>query len=123
MEFLYLLEKIRNPVSDFFFSLVTHLGEETVFLAIAIIFFWCIDKYRGYYVLMTGLLGTVINQWLKIVCRVPRPWVKDPDFTTVKNAQAEAGGYSFPSGHTQNIAGTFGAIGATSKKRWQWNHI
>lgn len=118
MEFLYLLEKIRNPVSDFFFSLVTHLGEETVFLAIAIIFFWCIDKYRGYYVLMTGLLGTVINQWLKIVCRVPRPWVKDPDFTTVKNAQAEAGGYSFPSGHTQNIAGTFGAIGATSKKRW-----
>ena len=118
MEFLYLLEKIRNPIFDFIFSTITHLGEETLFLALAIIFFWCVDKYRGYYILMTGFLGAVINQWLKIVCRVPRPWVKDPGFTTVDNAQAEAGGYSFPSGHTQNIAGTFGAIGATAKRRW-----
>ena len=118
MNFLYLLEKIRNPVFDFFFSTVTHLGEELFFLALAIIFFWCIDKYRGYYILMIGLLGTVVNQWLKIVCRVPRPWVKEPGFTTVMDAQAEASGYSFPSGHTQNIAGTFGAIGATSRHRW-----
>ncbi len=118
MEFLYLLEKIRNPISDFFFSTVTKLGEEMVFLALAIIFFWCIDKYRGYYIMMTGFIGTVINQCLKIVCRVPRPWVKDPGFTTVNNAQLEAGGYSFPSGHTQNTTGTFGAIGATSSRRW-----
>ena len=118
MEFLYLLEKIRNPVFDFFFSLVTHIGEETVFLALAIIFFWCINKYEGYYILITGLVGTVINQWLKIICRIPRPWVKDPKFTIVESARAEATGYSFPSGHTQNVAGTFGAIGCFAKRRW-----
>ena len=118
MEFLYLLEKIRNPILDFIFSTITHLGEETVFLALAIIFFWCIDKYRGYYMLLTGLIGTVVNQALKLVCRVPRPWVKDPGFTVVDSAVKEATGYSFPSGHTQSIAGTFGAIGATSKRRW-----
>ena len=118
MEFLYLLEKIRNPVFDFIFSTITHLGEETIFLALAIIFFWCIDKYRGYYILLTGLIGTVVNQALKLICRVPRPWVKDPGFTVVDSAVKEATGYSFPSGHTQNIAGTFGAIGATSKRRW-----
>ena len=118
MEFLYLLEKIRNPILDFFFSLVTHLGEEIIFLAVAIIFFWCINKYEGYYILITGLVGTVVNQTLKLICRVPRPWVKNPNFTIVESARAEATGYSFPSGHTQNIAGTFGAIGAPSKKKW-----
>ena len=118
MDFLYLLEKIRNPVFDFFFSLITHIGEETVFLAVAIIFFWCINKYEGYYILITGLVGTVINQALKLFCRIPRPWVKDPNFTIVESAKAEATGYSFPSGHTQNVAGTFGAIGAYSKRRW-----
>lgn len=118
MEILYLLEKIRNPILDFFFSTITHLGEETLFLALAIIFFWCVDKYRGYYILITGLVGTVVNQALKLVCKVPRPWVKDPGFTVVESAVEEATGYSFPSGHTQNIAGTFGAIGATAKRRW-----
>ena len=118
MQFLYLLEKIRNPVFDFIFSLITHIGEETVFLALAILFFWCISKREGYYILITGLVGTLINQMLKLVCRIPRPWVKDPSFTIVESARAEATGYSFPSGHTQNVAGTFGAIGLYSRKNW-----
>ena len=116
MEFLYLLEKIQNPIFDFFFLLITHLGEEIAFLAIAIIFFWCVDKKRGYFILLTGLVGTVINQALKLVFKVPRPWIKDPSFSPVGDAKIEATGYSFPSGHTQNTAGTFGAIALTSKK-------
>ena len=118
MEFLYFLEKLRNPVFDFFFSLITHLGEETVFLAVAILFFWCINKREGYYILITGLIGTLVNQMLKLLCKVPRPWVKNPEFTVVDGAKTEATGYSFPSGHTQNIAGTFGAIGLYSSKKW-----
>ena len=118
MQFLYLLEKIRNPVFDFIFSLITHIGEETVFLVIAILFFWCISKREGYYILITGLIGTLVNQFLKLVCKVPRPWVKDKSFTIVESAREAASGYSFPSGHTQNVAGTFGAIGAYSSKRW-----
>ena len=117
MKFLYFLEGLRNPVLDFIFSLITHLGEETLFLVIAIFIFWCVDKRGGYYVLMTGLIGTVINQWLKIVCRIPRPWALDSEFKAVESAFAEAGGYSFPSGHTQNIAGTFGTIGAYFKRK------
>ena len=118
MEFLYLLEKIRNPVFDFLFLLITHLGEEIAFLAIAIIFFWCVDKRRGYFILLTGLVGTVINQALKLMFKIPRPWIKNPNFTFVGDANVEATGYSFPSGHTQNTAGTFGTIGLTSRKRW-----
>ena len=118
MEFLYLLEKIRNPVFDFLFSLITTLGEETGFLVIAIVIFWCIDKRGGYYILMTGFIGTVINQWLKIVFRVPRPWDLGAaeGFKAVDSAFEGAGGYSFPSGHTQNVAGTFGAISVYFKR-------
>ncbi len=117
MQFLYLLEKIRNPVFDFFFSTVTHLGEETVFLVIALLFFWCIGKREGYFMLITCLVGTVINQAAKLIFKIPRPWVKDPDFTIVESAREEATGYSFPSGHTQNATGTFGVIGRTAKHR------
>jgi undecaprenyl-diphosphatase len=115
MPFLYFLQDIRNGVFDFLFSLVTHLGEETIFLVIAILFFWCINKRQGYYILITGLVGTVVNQMLKLFFRIPRPWDLDPNFEIVEAARAEATGYSFPSGHTQNIAGTFGAIAAFKK--------
>jgi len=118
MQFLYFLENLRNPVFDFFFSTVTHLGEETFFLVFAILFFWCVNKREGYYILMTGLVGTVINQGLKLACRIERPWVKDPSFKPVESAIEEATGYSFPSGHTQNVAGTFGSIAMFAKRNW-----
>ena len=116
MDFLYLLESIRNPVLDFIFGTITHIGEETVFLVLAIFFFWCVNKREGYYILTIGLVGTVINQLLKLIFAIPRPWVKDPSFTVVESAVKEATGYSFPSGHTQNVTGTFGAIGRYSRR-------
>ena len=116
MEFLYLLEGIRNPVLDVFFSLVTHLGNETLFIAIAIAVFWCVNKRTGYYLLTVGFFGTLLNQFLKLVCRVPRPWVRDPEFTIVESARAEATGYSFPSGHTQSITGSMGCLARASKR-------
>ena len=108
MDFLYFLEGIRNPVLDTFFSLITHFGSETLFLAIAIIIFWCVDKAKGYFLMTVGFFGTLINQFLKLLCRIPRPWVKDPNFTIVEAAREEATGYSFPSGHTQNAVSVLG---------------
>ena len=116
MQFLYLLESIRNPVLDAFFSLVTHLGNETLFIAIAITVFWCVNKRTGYYLLTVGFFGTLLNQFLKLVCRVPRPWVRDPEFTIVESARAEATGYSFPSGHTQSITGSMGCLARASRR-------
>lgn len=110
MSFLYFLEDLRNPVLDAIFSFVTLFGEETLFMAIGLIVFWCVNKYRGYYLLCVGFVGTVINQFLKILFRIPRPWVKDPNFTIVESAREAAGGYSFPSGHTQTSVGLFGGV-------------
>ena len=118
MEILYMLEKIRIPVLNELMLAVTTLGEETAFLALALVFFWCIDKRRGYLLMAVGFAGTILNQFAKLVFRVPRPWVLDEDFTILEQAREAAGGYSFPSGHTQFAVGTFGSICATDKHKW-----
>ena len=118
MEVLYFVEKIRTPFLDFFFSTVNHLGEETFFIILGIIFFWCVNKKEGYYLLTVGFLGTILSQFLKLFFRVPRPWVKDKNFTIVESARAEATGYSFPSGHTQSAVGIFGGIARWNAQKW-----
>ena len=118
MDFLYFLEGLRTPWLDSIVSLLTELGGETVFLIAALVTLWCVDKRRGYYLLSVCFLGTLLNQFLKITCRIPRPWVRDPNFTIVESARAEATGYSFPSGHSTNSVGTFGVIATESRRLW-----
>ena len=118
MEVLYFLESIRNPVFDVLVQAVTLVGEETFFLALGLFLIWCCNKRDGYLVLMVSFTGIILNQFLKMVFRVPRPWVKDPNFTIVESAREGASGYSFPSGHTQNSVGMLGALGVSSKKLW-----
>ena len=108
MEFLKLLEGLRTPVLDHVMSVITQLGGETIFMLAAMVAYWCYDKAFGYYMMSVGFTGTALNQFLKLVCRIPRPWVRDGGFTIVESARAEATGYSFPSGHTQNAVTIFG---------------
>lgn len=118
MEFLHLLERMRLPVLNEFMLLITQFGEETAFLVAAMIIFWCVDKYKGYYILSVGFIGTLANQFMKLWFRIPRPWILDKNFTILEQAREAASGYSFPSGHTQSAVGTFGAIAYTTNKRW-----
>lgn len=118
MQFLYFLESIRNPVLDVIMQFFTELGSEALFLVLALVIFWCVSKEEGYYLLFIGFLGTIVNQFLKLMFRIPRPWIKDPKFTIVESARADATGYSFPSGHTQNVVGTLGGIARWQKQKW-----
>ncbi len=118
MEFLYWLESIRNPVMDAVMAVLTEFGNEMLFIVFGMLLFWCVDKKQGYYILLTGFFGVYINQFLKITCRVPRPWVRDPNFTIVEAAREAATGYSFPSGHTQISVGCFGGIALCRRERW-----
>ena len=118
MDILYALEKIRTPFWNGVMSAVTQLGGEVIFIVAAVVVFWCVSKWEGYYLMTIAFCGTVLNQFLKLVCRVPRPWVRDPNFTIVESARAEATGYSFPSGHTQNAIGLFGGMARWGGRRW-----
>ena len=114
MDILYALEKIRTPFWNGVMSAVTQLGGEVIFIVAAVVVFWCVSKWEGYYLMTIAFCGTV----LKLICRVPRPWVRDPNFTIVESARAEATGYSFPSGHTQNAIGLFGGMARWGGRRW-----
>lgn len=118
MKVLYALESIRTPWLDTVMAAITHLGEETVFMVAALFVFWCVSKRHGYYLLAIGFAGTVLNQFLKLLFRIPRPWVLDSNFTIVESARAQATGYSFPSGHSQNAIGTFGGIARFARRKW-----
>ena len=101
MDFLLALQSIRTPFLNVLTLAGTWLGSEAVFLVLAVLCLWCLDKRCGYYMAATGLLGITVGQFLKIACRIPRPWIRDPNLHPVEGAVADAGGYSFPSGHSQ----------------------
>lgn len=117
MEFLRFLQNIRIPVLNELMLGITYLGDEIAFLVVALIMFWCIDKRQGYYILSVGFVGTIVNQFMKLCFRVSRPWLRDPELSVLGNAKDGAGGYSFPSGHSQSSVGTFGGIACITKNR------
>lgn len=118
MEFLHWLSGIRCGFLDFIFMAITALGSEVAFMAIAVAVLWCVSKKDGYYILSVCFIGTVINQFLKLLFKIPRPWIQDTKFKPVESAVSGAEGYSFPSGHTQNAVGAFGSIALFTKKNW-----
>lgn len=116
LQFLHLLEAIRNPVFDAFFSLITQLGDETGLIIVGLLFYWCFDKKNAHYLFLVGFVGTTVNQFLKLVFHIPRPWVLDPTLSPIEGALEGAGGFSFPSGHTQSSVGLFGTVALLYKK-------
>ena len=116
MEFLRFLEALRTPLLDCVMSVVTAFGGETVFMLAAMAAYWCYDKRFGYYIMSTGFIGTVLNQFFKLIFHVPRPWVLDGRFTIVESAREGATGYSFPSGHTQNAVTVFGTTARWTRR-------
>ena len=117
MEILRALEGIRTPFLDTTFGLITRLGEETILIVVFCIIFWCINKKMGYVIGVSFFLSSLVVQGMKIIFRVPRPWVYDPAFQPVSSAVREATGYAFPSGHTQNAAALLGALGIQLKSK------
>ncbi|MEL7602808.1 MAG: phosphatase PAP2 family protein [Bacillota bacterium] len=118
MEILQALAAVRTPFWNTVFGYLTYFGEQTVFMAVGLIVLWCVDKKWGYRLFYMGLLGSAVNQLLKGIFLLPRPWVVDPSFQIVESARAAATGYSFPSGHTQGAAMLFGGLALWIRKRW-----
>lgn len=119
MDFLRLLEEIRNPVLDSFFQWITYFGQEICILAVICLFYWCLDKRFAYRLGFIYFSAGLCIQTLKITFRIPRPWILDPEFHPVASAVPAATGYSFPSGHTQGGTCLFVPLALRSRKFWQ----
>jgi len=110
MEVLEFFQDIRNPILTFFARLLSYAASEVLVVTVVCALIWCIDKKLGYR-LVFGFYFSAICVWsIKMICRVPRPWVRSKNIKPVKAALADATGYSFPSGHTQSASAFYGTF-------------
>jgi membrane-associated phospholipid phosphatase len=98
METLLFIQSFKTPVLDRLFQYITMLGEENFFILIACWFIWCGDKIAGRRVGWIFLSGSILNGALKDIFHISRP-IGNENIVSLRTETA--GGYSFPSGHTQ----------------------
>lgn len=118
MDFLYWLQQQRTPLGESAFGMITHLGSDIILIAALCMMLWMFGR-RAALRLAISYAGTgMLNQLVKIVFAVPRPWLLDDRLSPVESALPGASGYSFPSGHSQTATCLFTSIALYFKKRW-----
>ncbi|MHB1393802.1 MAG: phosphatase PAP2 family protein [Clostridia bacterium] len=115
MEIIKLVQSISNPFLDIVFQLITMMGEDTFFMLITAVIYWCIDKELGYKLGFVTLTSASVNFGLKDLLKIPRP-IGEPGIRSLRVHTAE--GYSFPSGHTQNTTTLWTFFMLQFKRSW-----
>lgn len=119
MDYLFALQTIREAAPGFINLLFILVSEYLVilsFIAPAVIY-WAFDKSAGATILLGYTFSYQMNQTIKNIACVYRPWIKDSRLFVEAHAVKSATGYSFPSGHTTTAASVYGGIGVWQKKR------
>ncbi len=123
ISYLLFLQKAREVcggVFDNFMLQATALGEGTVTFLLLAVMYWCVDKQIGQYMGFHVALGCTLNQFLKPLYHIERPWLRDERIHPVEAALPGAGGYSFPSGHTARAMAVWGSAGSATWKKSSW---
>ena len=117
LEILKYIQSFSNPILDSFFEIVTMLGEDLFFIFVIAIFYWCFNKNLGYKLAFIYLTSGTINTMIKEIIKFPRPI----GYEGIRSIRVEtAGGYSFPSGHTQQTTSLFTTLMIVFKKKWRY---
>lgn len=119
ISYLLFLQRAREAVggvADGFFLRATSLGEGIITYLLLAFVYWCVDKRSGQLMALNVSIACTWNQFIKNICKVERPWVQDERIVPVESALGGAGGYSFPSGHTQRATAVWGALGLSLGK-------
>jgi len=115
LDFILFIQSYSNPLLDNFFELVTMMGEDLFIMIVVGIIFWSINKQFGYRMAFVYLSSAVLNQTLKEVFKIQRIIGEKG----IRSLRLEtAGGYSFPSGHTQSAASFWTVVMLKIKKKW-----
>lgn len=119
MDFLFVLQQARESVPDFVNTIFYFLSEVLVklYIAIPFVIYWCINKYAGRWMIFSFSSGYFVNQTVKNIACVYRPWILDSRLYVSHVAEKGATGYSFPSGHTATTALVFESLAVWQRKR------
>lgn len=119
MKLLWFLAGIRSQLLTAVIRYASIVGEEVFAMMMLLIIYWCVNKNLAYRIGFTYFFSGLGAQTMKVIFRVPRPWVRDPSFPPVESALPSATGYSFPSCHTQSAAAIFGTLMFNLNRTWQ----
>lgn len=118
MNFLYWLQQFRTPVGETIFSLITHLGSDIMMITALCALLWIFGRKAALRLAISYAGTGMVNQLLKAIFAIPRPWVRDSRIIPAQSALKGAHGYSFPSGHSQTSACLFTTIAMYFKRKW-----
>ena len=110
-------QSIRVPVGDIIAKAITYCGDAPVAILVLLIIYWCVDKRTGFAFGGTLLPANFTMNILKVIFRVPRPWVQYPDELECI-LPSTATGYSFPSGHSTTAGALWGTVYRFTTKKW-----
>lgn len=112
IQYLLFLQNIRNHLPAFVGKFMMFVSDAALLLEflIPMFLYWCISKRKAIFVAYTLGFSSILNQLLKNIFCVYRPWVRDARIQPFENAKFSATGYSFPSGHSQVASATFGGV-------------
>ncbi|MDB0438385.1 phosphatase PAP2 family protein [Clostridioides difficile] len=98
LSILLFFQNLRNPFLNFIFLVFTVSTEAPLLILITAVIYWCINKKCGQKMLFAIVGNFVVNLGIKEFVKAPRPiGIKGLESLRVSTA----GGYSFPSAHTQ----------------------
>lgn len=115
LSILQFLQSVRNPILNMLFLGFTISTELPVIVIFTAIMYWCINKKYGQKLLFTLIGNITVNIGIKEFVKAPRPiGIEGLEAMRVSTA----GGYSFPSGHTQTATTFWISLMMIFKKTW-----
>lgn len=111
MDYLLWLQKIREALGPVFENLLNGISYlSTIAVFVLLVIYWCFHKKTGKFALLCYGIGQTLNQSIKAVCCVQRPWILNDMIKPSEKAIKSATGYSFPSGHSESSFAAYGAL-------------
>lgn len=126
LDYLLFLQGVREVMPAIvtqFLVVVSAIIVSPALIILPCIFYWCIDKRAGQFVVFSLAISGLINQLVKNIVCCYRPWIRNASIHPHADAIGEATGYSFPSGHTQTAAAIVGSLGYYFRKSHKWAFI
>lgn len=100
LDIIRFLQRGSNGFTDFLGEAVSLLGTEFLFLAVAVLLYWCIDKRYAHRFFNVYIIGVAVVNFMKFGFRRTRPY----NFEGIKSIGDPEPTYSFPSGHSGSVS-------------------
>jgi membrane-associated phospholipid phosphatase len=116
LDIIRIIQSIRSGWLDSIMIILTELGDQLVFIALVAALYWFVDKKIAFKMTFAFIMSSITNELLKGVVGRNRPFVEDSSL----GVGEPTSGYSFPSGHAQNIAAESTILYQNFNKKVKW---